>query len=346
MERIWSPAQQGRRGFTLVELLVVIAIIALLIAILLPAVQSAREAARRSACQNNCRQIGLATLNYESGLTYLPRAGEFIYTHPTLGQKVTQDMHNPLALILSYIEEESAGSGYDKNFRYNDPSGPNEVAAKTSVKTFLCPTNPLNERRGPGGTDSEGYGATDYAPAPYTDINPSTGVKDAAFLAAGTLMGLPLPVDATSQQIITANSTATRGGATFAQVRDGTSHSLLFYEDVGRHEGMTASRYTDPVDGEPRRFWRWAEPDGAAGASKPINNNKSPFGGPVGAEWDLTHDSGNNNEWFSFHGEGANAVFADGHVQYVSDSISVFAVRALLTRSGGLAEKDLYVEVQ
>lgn len=42
-------AASRRRGFTLVELLVVIAVIAILIALLLPAVQQAREAARRTA---------------------------------------------------------------------------------------------------------------------------------------------------------------------------------------------------------------------------------------------------------------------------------------------------------
>ena len=61
-----------RLAFTLVELLVVIAIIGLLIALLLPAVQAAREASRRAACINNLRQVGVATLNYETAHRELP----------------------------------------------------------------------------------------------------------------------------------------------------------------------------------------------------------------------------------------------------------------------------------
>lgn len=53
-----------KKGFTLVELLVVIAVIALLMAILLPALGKAREQARRVLCGHNAKQIGVAILAY------------------------------------------------------------------------------------------------------------------------------------------------------------------------------------------------------------------------------------------------------------------------------------------
>ncbi len=68
-------AHDVRRGFTLVELLVVISIVGVLVALLLPAVQSAREAGRRAQCLNNLRQIGLATQHHLEQTRRFPNGG-------------------------------------------------------------------------------------------------------------------------------------------------------------------------------------------------------------------------------------------------------------------------------
>lgn len=72
---ITSELRHRGRGFTLVELLVVVAVVGTLVALLLPAVQAAREASRRSACASQLRQVALAVLAHESAQGRLPRSG-------------------------------------------------------------------------------------------------------------------------------------------------------------------------------------------------------------------------------------------------------------------------------
>ncbi len=75
------PRSHSRPGFTLVELLVVIAVIGILAALLLPALASAKSAGQRTACRSNLRQIGLAMQGYadENGgsIPYGPKAPPF-----------------------------------------------------------------------------------------------------------------------------------------------------------------------------------------------------------------------------------------------------------------------------
>jgi prepilin-type N-terminal cleavage/methylation domain-containing protein len=106
------------KAFTLVELLVVIAIIGVLVALLLPAVQAAREAARRAQCQNNMKQLGLATLNYETAKGDLPP----IYTDKIVNKVKIE--FGILLNIFGYMEQSNIFAQWDddKNWNDSDPS--------------------------------------------------------------------------------------------------------------------------------------------------------------------------------------------------------------------------------
>ena len=93
-----------QRGFTLVELLVVITIIGILVALLLPAVQAAREAGRRMSCGNNLKQLALSFHNYEAAFKKVPRlASHIILPNPIGVQDSNWYGYSAHTMILPYI---------------------------------------------------------------------------------------------------------------------------------------------------------------------------------------------------------------------------------------------------
>src|ERR1700761_2977133 len=118
-----------RKGFTLVELLVVIFIIGILIALLLPAVQAARESARKAQCSNNLKQLGLGFLNFESDNRGLPARRFNTATQGEAGWGV---------FLLPYIEQEPLAFAYQWQYDCFDPN--NQAVTQTQIATFVCPS--------------------------------------------------------------------------------------------------------------------------------------------------------------------------------------------------------------
>ncbi len=164
-----APIQSGsshRKGFTLVELLVVITIIGILMAMLLPAVQQIRSAARRMQCASRLRQVALGLHNYHSAHEKFPPGG--ITEGPCCG---TPSGSTWTIMLLPYVEQTALYDRYDP--KQLNRSEDNKFVREQSVPPYVCPSDVETDvlgipESGPGG----GWGANQqYMPGSFRAVS-------------------------------------------------------------------------------------------------------------------------------------------------------------------------------
>jgi len=135
------PCPRRRSGFTLIEVLVVIAIIAILIGMILPAVQKVRESAARTQVFNNLKQCALATHNMDSTFQRLPPACGLFGKTALTGAEYSMFVH-----MLPFIEQSQIETLASQDL-------PNATGwANRPIATYRAPLDPSqNDGKGPGG---------------------------------------------------------------------------------------------------------------------------------------------------------------------------------------------------
>ena len=294
-------------GFTLVELLVVIATIGVLLGLLLPAVQAARETVRRTSCVSHLRQIGLAIHSYlDVNGVFPPTKTTYVAAN---GQR--RDRHNVLTILLPFVEESAAYSAVDWTATWS--AAVNREATEKRIPIFLCPTAPGDRDFG-----TKKYYPTDYASCYLIrrGVREKLGLRDRSEWTS-----VLLPDFSNSAEF------SRRAPVYPSAVLDGLSSSFLFFESSGRpFKFLRGGRRGDPNETpkEPLLNSDWADP----GSGFVMDAN-------VVAPDGRFFNNANNNEIFSLHPGGANFLYADGSARFHSETIDAETFAALFTCAAG-----------
>jgi type II secretory pathway pseudopilin PulG len=322
----------------LVELLVVIAIIGILVALLLPAIQAAREAARRATCQSNMKQLGLATLNYESARKQLPPS-KFVDAD-TSSQRPRPVYHSTIPFILSYLEETSIADQWNmqRTWDFADAKAPidNLRLSETPIPVLRCPTAPEDRSTSTAAGDSSlNRAAIDYRVCEAIVTDPARALQQ--LINLDEVRKRPNQDGRYESMLYNTWDTSTLSTqfASLKKVTDGTSQTLMWFETGGApvfyRDGQLVSsgRPGASATGETQGGDTWANVE-----------NYYHIHDRCGSALFNCH---NNEEIYSFHVGGAFHGFGDGSVRFVADSIDPDVYVSLFTRNSNdvLSENPL-----
>jgi prepilin-type N-terminal cleavage/methylation domain-containing protein/prepilin-type processing-associated H-X9-DG protein len=341
-----SPIR-SRRAFTLIELLVVIAIIAVLIALLLPAVQAAREAARRIQCTNNLKQIGLALHNYITSIGVLPpgRFNSHIAGHGNCWGTYSQ--------LLPELDQ----SAIFNSFNFNLPpdtdtlSASNSTGFETFLNSLICPSDSATELITVGGgqfaTHNYNVNVGSAYPVVQTPAPPLTGVPNGPFFE-NSRVGPESITDGLSNTTAVTETVRSTSSSTYASdplgvflvTGDNKTTGPPISSDAD-YASLCLSLPSTTTQFQATRGVRWHY--GAPGHSM-YNHLRAPNDKLPDCRGGLPHSTRSDPLWSwlslniaarSKHPGGVNSLMADGHVQFIKDSINVLVWQGLGSRNGG-----------
>jgi prepilin-type N-terminal cleavage/methylation domain-containing protein/prepilin-type processing-associated H-X9-DG protein len=291
-----------RPGFTLLELLAVMAVVGLLVALLLPAVQSAREAARLTDCRVRLKQMSLAMHEYHDGFGSFPPG--WISTK-TAGKSAgwcdsvsTATWAPWTILILPYLGEQGLHDSVDMTAQFpswgsHATTSPNYPLWLTRKEYYVCPSDFNRGEENTRADNTKSYAAV------------SGGGPTPSCIAAGSRWFF--------HNGIFSSSTRTR----FAHLKDGSSNVFLIGES--RYYKVTGWCSSAKQQGGGMPF-------PVSATTNAINSvADSPYG-----DFDAPTTMG------SWHAAGGcNFAFADGSVKFVTENIELGTYQSLGIKDDG-----------
>lgn len=322
--------RRGFKGFSLIELLVVISITGLLLALLMPAVQNAREAARRAQCRNNLKQIGLAILQYVDGHGCLAMGRVPIHDPRYAGPRPPCTARfvdkSPFVAVLPHLEEANLFNAV--NHSLSIFALENTTIHRQVVEAYLCPSDrgagPIVLNGGalaPMAADPRGGGRWVMARTSYSACFGSFPIRAMpAFFADCTV---PTPLILQSD-----GSFNDERPIRLSAISDGLSSTLFASEKaLATFDDLNRLR---PGFGADKGWWVSGDlADTLFATFYPANAYTKVGLGGVGAR--LYSAS-------SMHPGGVNVLLGDGAVRFVSDQIESWGFDPLSGQPLGIAQ--------